>query len=479
MENLLFFLSICLKKFIKLTNCHISDICYDKNSRYPLLHSMKQYLVLISAVYLIANASLFSETILFKSGEKVEGSVLSQDKDSVTIKLADGYTKVYPKSLIQKVFYGRKSESTTLKKEPQISEKEKKLKEEKELALKQKQEEENLKVKETNQKKREEQLANAKRHYLEGSLGLGSGESQSELRPFFQTIQYAGLLFSGSGQAELQSTPYKTKNQTATVRLFYAWDRFTIEVRGTGAKGNLDIGGVQTLAFGSGGGSSSTSDKTTNVLFGNGDTKFQKLSTRVGFSPYPHPVLDLQILGGLERIWTKSIHEVDSLGEMTATGMNPNRISYRNTTSSLKGYSLGIGFEWKFLERFSLQGQVLYLDMQGPSSLRSNEFRIDSTSFRYGQNGLDYQWKSTGTEVNVKFTSKIKDDFSVFVEASNMTLNNKLQSGYITENDGQGNSDPSQILLSFYGPKILIPMLYDSKTSLSYIQVGANYRFNF
>ncbi|TGL90009.1 hypothetical protein EHQ68_06170 [Leptospira congkakensis] len=441
---------------------------------------MKKIINLLFLVFLFSNVSLRSETILLKSGEKWEGSVLAQDKDSVTIKLADGKTKVFPKSVIRKVSFGTKSESSALKIEPQISEKEKKIKEEKELAEIHKQEEENQRAKEEKQKKREDQLSNAKRHYLEGSFGVGSGESQSELRPFFQTIQVAGLLFSSGGQAELQSTPYKSKNQNATARLLYAWDRFTVEVRGTEAKGNLDIGGFQTLAYGGGGGSSSSSsDKTVNVLFGNGETKFQKLSSRVGFSPYPHPVLDLQILGGLERIWTKSNHEVDSVGGITSTGINPSRVSYRETNNSFKGYSLGIGFEWKFWERSTLQGQVLHLDMQGPSSFRSNEFRLDTTPFRYNQYGLDYQWKSTGTEVNVKFTTKVKGDFSLFVEASNMTMNNKLKSGYITENEGGGNTDPSQILLKVYGPQILIPMLYDSKTILSYVQVGANYRFNF
>lgn len=81
--------------------------------------------------------------------------------------------------------------------------------------------------------------------------------------------------------------------------------------------------------------------------------------------------------------------------------------------------------------------------------------------------------------MNVKFTTRVQGDFSLFVEASNMTLNNKLQSGYITESDSGGDSDPAQILLRVYGPQKLIPMLYDSKTILSYVQVGANYRFHF
>lgn len=430
---------------------------------------------LLFSVFLIFNLSLLSETILLKSGEKWEGSILAQDKDSVTIKLVDGNRKVLSKSVIQKISFGKKSESTSLKKEPQVSEDQKKIQEEKLFAEKQKQEDEIRKAKEEQQKKREEQLSYAKRHYLEGSLGVGSGESQAELRPFFQTIQYAGLIFGSGGQAELHSNPYKSKNHSGTARLFYAWDRFTLEIRGTEAKGNFDVSGFQTLSYGSG--NNSSSSITTNTLLGNSETKFQKVSSRIGFTPYPHPVFDFQIVGGVERIWTKTTQKVDSVGEITATGMNPNRTSFRETNHPLKGYSIGIGYEWKFLERFTLQGQILHLDMQGPSSFRSNEFRMDGS--RYSQNGLDYQWKSTGTEVNVKFSTKIKGDFSLFIEASNMTLNNKLKSGYITENEGEGNSDPSQILLKSYGPQILIPIFYDSKTILSYVQVGANYRFNF
>ncbi|AOP32863.1 hypothetical protein A0128_02635 [Leptospira tipperaryensis] len=441
---------------------------------------MKKIISLALTVFLFANLSLGSETILLKSGDKLEGAIVAQDKESVTFKLADGTTKVFSKSVIRKISFGKIVESPSIKKESQVSDQEKKIKEEKELAEKQKQDAEKLKSKEDKLKKREEELSKAKRHYFEGSFGVGSGESQSELRPFFQTVQYAALLFSSGGQAELQFTPYKSKNHSSTTRLFYAWNRFTFEIRGTEAKGNLDVSGLQTLSFGGGsGGSSSTSEKAANIILGNGTTKFQKVSSRVGFTPYPHPILDLQILGGIERIWTKTIEEVDSVGNITATGINPTRVSYRETNSPFKGYSFGIGFEWKFLERFTFQGQILRLDMQGPSSFRSNEFRMESPPFKFSQFGLDYQWKSTGTEVNLKFSAKVKGDLSLFVEASNLTLKNKLQSGYITENEGGGNSDPSQLVLKVFAPQILIPILLDSKTVLTYVQVGANYRLNF
>ncbi|EMN49080.1 hypothetical protein LEP1GSC088_3441 [Leptospira interrogans str. L1207] len=56
-----------------------------------------------------------------------------------------------------------------------------------------------------------------------------------------------------------------------------------------------------------------------------------------------------------------------------------------------------------------------------------------------------------------------------------MNLKNTLQTGYITENEG----DPDQLALKIFGPKILIPMLYESKTILTYVQVGVNYRLDF
>lgn len=437
---------------------------------------MKKLIPFFVAVILFANISLLGETIHFKSGEKLEGSVLSQDKDSVTIKLVDGNTKVFPKSMIRKVSFAKKIEPPVVKIEPQVQESEQKRIEERELAEKLKRENEELKVAEEKRKKREEQLTKAKRHYLEGSLGVGSGENQSELRPFFQAIQLAGLLFGG-GDVEFQSNPYKTKNQNVTARLFYAWNRFTFEIRGTEAKGNFDVGGFQTLSVGSG--SPSSSAKTVNVLFGNGDTKFQKVSARAGFTPFPHPLFDFQIVAGVERIWTKTIQETASLGEVASTGFNPTRASFRETNHPLRGYSIGIGYEWKFWERFILQGQILYLDMKGPSSFRSNEFGFDLSPFKLRQFGLDYQWRSTGSEVNVKFSTKVYGDLSFFMEASNMILNNKLDSGYITENDTQGNSDLSQIIVKAYAPQILIPVIYDSKTILTYVQVGANYRLHF
>lgn len=442
-----------------------------------LTKTMKHLISLFFVIILFVNIALGSETVLLKSGEKWEGSILAQDKDTITIKLPDGKTKVIPKSKVKKISFAKKSETTIPQKEPQIAEINQKLKAEAELSQKQKQETLEKKISEEKQKHREEQLSKSKRHYLEGSFGLGSGQNQSELRPFFQTIQIAGLFFGSGGDLELQSTPYKTKQQNATGRLFYAWDRFTFELRGTEARGNFNVGGFQSISIGSG--SSSSSGTAVNALFGNGDTKFQKASARVGFTPYPHPVFDFQIVAGVERIWTKMNQEVDSIGAIASTGFNPSRVNYRESTSLLKGGSIGIGYEWKFWERFTLQGQVLYLDMQGPSSFRSNEFSFDTSPFKYRQFGLDYQWKSTGTEVNLKFSTKIKDDVSIFVEASNMVLKNKLGSGYITENEGGRNSDLSQVLISVYAPQIIIPILLDSKTVLTYVQVGANYRFNF
>ncbi|TGL74448.1 LA_0442/LA_0875 N-terminal domain-containing protein [Leptospira yasudae] len=451
---------------------------------------MKKIISYLIIIILLFSFSLQSETLLLKSGQKMEGHIVSQDKESVTFKLDDGTVKVLPKSTIRKISFAKIPDATT-KKEPQVNEEEKKAKEAAELAEKQKKEaaelaekqkaeSEKQKAKEEKTKKRELELSASKRHYLEASFGAGSGKEQTELRPFYQTISYAGLLFSSSGQAEILMDPFTTTNKSSTTRLKYAWNRFTVELRGTEAKGNIDVTGFQTLSFGTGGGSSSSGERTANLLVGDANTKFQKVSSRFGFTPYPHPVLDLQILGGVERIWSKTSQEVDSFGQTTASGINPSRISFREYSQAQKGISYGIGFEFKFFERYTFQGQLLHLSMSSPSHLQNYEYRTDPSSSsssapRLNQTGLDYWWKSTGTEVNLKLSARIVGNFSLFAEASNMTLKNKLQTGYITDNEGGGD----QIGLKIFGPRILIPMLYDSKTILTYFQIGGNYRFDF
>ncbi|TGM09622.1 hypothetical protein EHQ76_02385 [Leptospira barantonii] len=448
---------------------------------------MKQiisYFILILFVFSVS--SLRSETILLKSGDKLEGNIVGQDKETVTFKLTDGTTKVYKKSQIKKISFAKITEPTPNKEDTRKTaeeEKKKKEKEESELAEKQKAEtekrkldEDKLKAKEEKTKRREQELTDSKRHYLEASFGVGSGKDQTELRPFYQTIQYAGLLFSSSGQAEILTNPYKSTNSSSTTRIKYAWNRFTFELRGTEAKGNIDASGFQTLSYGSGG-SSGSSDRALNILMGGANNKFQKVSSRIGFTPYPHPVLDLQIVGGVERIWTRTSEEVDSVGGITATGMNPNRISFREYTSTFRGGSFGIGFEFKFLERFSLQGQILKISGTTPSSAKNYEYKMDNSVGAIGLNatGLDYWWTSKGTEVNLRLSAKVYNNLSLFAEASNMTLKNTLQTGYISDND----SNTEQIGLKIFGPRILIPILHDSKTILTYFQVGANYRLDF
>lgn len=459
---------------------------------FPIKSLMKKiisYFIFVLCVCVFSVSSLRSETILLKSGEKLDGNIVGQDKETVSFKLADGTIKVYKKSQIKKISFAKIAEPTSKKEEAQKIEKEeadKKKKEEAELAEKQKAEsekrkvdEEKLKAKEEKAKKREQELVNSKRHYLEASFGVGSGKEQTELRPFYQTIQYAGLLFSSSGQAEILTNPYKSSNSSSTTRIKYAWNRFTFELRGTEAKGTIDPSGFQTLSYGSSGGSggSSGGDRAVNILMGDAHTKFQKVSSRVGFTPYPHPVLDLQVVGGVERIWTRTSEEVDSLGGITTTGMNPNRISFREYTSTFRGGSFGIGFEFKFLERFSLQGQILKISGTTPSSSKNYEYKTDNSIgvVQLNATGLDYWWSSKGTEVNLRLSAKVYNNLSLFAETSNMNLKNTLQTGYISDNEG----NTEQIGLKIFGPRILIPILHDSKTILTYFQVGANYRFDF
>nr|WP_078130295.1 hypothetical protein [Leptospira alexanderi] len=436
----------------------------------PINKLMKKIISYSIFIFLLSSVSLRSEVLLLKSGKQVEGNIIGQDKETVTFKLADGTTKVFQKTIVRKISFTKIVEPISKKEEVRKNkEEDQRKKEAAELVEKQKSKKKSV-------EEREQELINSKRHYLEVSFGVGNGTEQSELRPFYQTIQYAGLAFSSSGQAEILTNPYKTPNNGSTTRIRYAWNRFTFELRGTEAKHNIDVSGFQTLAFGTGD-SSSSGERATNAIFGNANTKFQKVSSRVGFTPYPHPILDLQILGGVERIWTSTSQEVDSLGPSTASGVNPSRISFREYSSHHKGYSFGIGFEWKFLKRFVFQGQIFRLDMTSPSSFKNYEYRIDgsNTMFRLNQIGLDYWWKSTGTEINLKLSAKVKGNWSVFVETSNMTLKNILQTGYISDNE----DNQEQIGLKIFGPKILIPMLYESKTILTYVQLGVNYRFDF
>ncbi|AXR67865.1 hypothetical protein DPV73_07415 [Leptospira mayottensis] len=435
----------------------------------PIDKLMKKIISYSIFVFLFSSVSLRSEVLLLKSGKQVEGKIISQDKETVTFKFTDGTTKIFQKSIIRKISFTKITGPISKKEEVRKNKEEDQKKKEKELA-------EKRKSKEKNVEERKRELIDSKRHYLEVSFGVGNGTEQSELRPFYQTIQYAGLAFSSSGQAEILTNPYKTPNNGFTTRIQYAWNRFTLELRGTEAKHNIDVSGFQTLAFGTGG-SNSSGEKAVNAIFGNANTKFQKVSSRIGFTPYPHPILDLQILGGVERIWTNTSQEVDSLGPSTASGVNPSRISFREYSSHHKGYSFGIGLEWKFLKRFVFQGQILRLDMASPSSFKNYEYRVDGSNaaFRLNQIGLDYWWKSTGTEINLKLSTKVKGNWSVFLEMSNMTLKNTLQTGYISDNE----DNQEQIGLKIFGPKILIPMLYESKTILTYVQLGVNYRFDF
>ncbi|KAK2620581.1 hypothetical protein CFV95_017010 [Leptospira interrogans] len=436
------------------------------------INFMKKFISYWIIIFLTVTVSLKSETVLLKSGKKIEGNILNQDKETVTFRLSDGTTKVFQKSSIQKISFSKITEPISKKEETKNKEEEKKRKSKELAELAEKQ-----KSKLENSKKREQELIDSKRHYLDVSFGIGNGTEQSELRPFYQTIQYAGLAFSSSGQAEILTNPYKTPNSGSTTRLRYVWNRLTFELRGTETKQNIDVNGFQTLAFGTSSESESSGERTVNAILGEMNTKFQKVSSRVGFTPYPHPILDLQILGGIERMWTRTSQEVDSIGQKTGSGIDPSRISFREYSSHHKGYSLGIGFEWKFLKRFSLQGQILHLDMTSPSSFRNNEYRMDSSNqmLRLNQFGLDYRWKSIGTEINFRLSTKLMGNWSLFMETSNMNLKNTLQTGYITENEG----DPDQLALKIFGPKILIPMLYESKTILTYVQVGVNYRLDF
>lgn len=68
-------------------------------------------LILIFSI--LVNTTIFSETILLRNGQMIQGKVLGHDSESVTIN-TDGVTKVIPKSTVHKVIFS--SNSPELKK---------------------------------------------------------------------------------------------------------------------------------------------------------------------------------------------------------------------------------------------------------------------------------------------------------------------------------------------------------------------------
>ena len=66
-------------------------------------------LVYISFMFLFFfQSSLFSETILLRNGQIIQGKVLGHDSESVTIN-SEGATKVIPKSTVHKVIFSSNS----------------------------------------------------------------------------------------------------------------------------------------------------------------------------------------------------------------------------------------------------------------------------------------------------------------------------------------------------------------------------------
>ena len=62
----------------------------------------------LSVFLLFISANLFSETILLRNGQIIQGKVLGHDSESVTIN-TEGATKVIPKSTVHKVIFSSNS----------------------------------------------------------------------------------------------------------------------------------------------------------------------------------------------------------------------------------------------------------------------------------------------------------------------------------------------------------------------------------
>ena len=74
---------------------------------------MTKKIALIFLLYLhFFSSSLFSETILLRNGQIIQGKVLGHDSESVTIN-TEGATKVIPKSTVHKVIFSSNSAIAT------------------------------------------------------------------------------------------------------------------------------------------------------------------------------------------------------------------------------------------------------------------------------------------------------------------------------------------------------------------------------
>lgn len=86
---------------------------------------MKKFISYWIIIFLTVTVSLKSETVLLKSGKKIEGNILNQDKETVTFRLSDGTTKVFQKSSIQKISFSKITEPISKKKKLKIKKKKK------------------------------------------------------------------------------------------------------------------------------------------------------------------------------------------------------------------------------------------------------------------------------------------------------------------------------------------------------------------
>jgi predicted RNase H-like nuclease (RuvC/YqgF family) len=68
---------------------------------------MTSKIIIFLSVYIIS-AALYSETILLRNGQIIQGKVLGHDSESVTIN-TEGATKVIPKSTVHKVIFSSNS----------------------------------------------------------------------------------------------------------------------------------------------------------------------------------------------------------------------------------------------------------------------------------------------------------------------------------------------------------------------------------
>ena len=68
-------------------------------------------------VFILIPGLLFADTLILKNGQRIEGSIVGQGRNSLTIRTAQG-TKTIPKSRIRRIVFGTRRKPVQKPKKP-------------------------------------------------------------------------------------------------------------------------------------------------------------------------------------------------------------------------------------------------------------------------------------------------------------------------------------------------------------------------